>query len=257
MTQWQLDRKVVIVTGGSEGIGAGIVHKLAMEGADVVFCSRNEAKGAKAVERLAEAGLRAQYVQADVGVQAQAENVVAVAMTRFGRVDGLVNNAQAEWKWVPVEEKTEQAYATALGSGLHASRWLMNAVFPIFRNQGGGRVINFGSRRAVYGAKLSAEYNATKEAIRGLTLSAAREWGRYNITVNVICPACESAGTVAYMKENPEMAARTLKAIPMRRLGKPIEDLGALVAGLLSDDARFITGQTFFADGGLHLKRPE
>lgn len=253
----QLDGKVVIVTGGSEGIGFGIVQKLASEGASVVFCSRSADKGAKAVAELSAAGLEADYVRADVGVREQAENVVAHAVGRYGRIDGLVNNAQAEWKWVPVEDKTEDAYDKALSSGFHASRWLMNTVFPHFKSQGGGRVINFGSRRAVYGAKLSAEYNSTKEAIRGLTLSAAREWGRHNITVNVICPACESAGTIAYMRDNPEMAARTLLAIPMRRLGKPVEDLGALVAGLLTEDARFITGQTFFADGGLHLKRPE
>jgi NAD(P)-dependent dehydrogenase (short-subunit alcohol dehydrogenase family) len=253
----QLDGKVVVVTGGSEGIGFGLVHRLAAEGANVLFCSRSAEKGAKALQALADAGLQAQYVRADVGVREQALAVVAAAIERHGRIDGLVNNAQAEWKWVPVEDKTEDAYDSALSSGLHASRWLMNAVFPHFKAQGGGRIVNFGSRRAVYGAKLSAEYNATKEAIRGLTLSAAREWGRYNITVNVICPACESAATIVYMQNNPEMAARTLNAIPMRRLGKPVEDLGALVAGLMTDDARFITGQTFFADGGLHLKRPE
>ncbi len=253
----QLNGKVVIVTGGSEGIGFGIVQKLASEAATVVFCSRSAEKGARAVQALAELGLKADYLQADVGIREQAEHVVATTVQRYGRVDGLVNNAQAEWKWVAVEDKTEDAYDKALSSGFHASRWLMNAVFPHFKAQGGGRVLNFGSRRAVYGAKLSAEYNATKEAIRGLTLSAAREWGAYNITVNVICPACESAGTVAYFKEHPEMAARTLGVIPLRRLGKPVEDLGALVAGLLTEDARFITGQTFFADGGLHLKRPE
>ncbi|MGH8444233.1 MAG: SDR family NAD(P)-dependent oxidoreductase [Solimonas sp.] len=253
----QLQGKVVVVTGGSEGIGFGIVQKLAAEGAHVVFCSRSADKGARAMQELQALGLAADYLQADVGVRAQAESVVAGAIERYGRIDGLVNNAQAEWKWVAVEDKTEDAYDKALSSGFHASRWLMNAVFPHFKAQGGGRVLNFGSRRAVYGAKLSAEYNATKEAIRGLTLSAAREWGKYNITVNVICPACESAATIVYMRDNPEMAARTLLAIPMRRLGKPVEDLGALVAGLLGDDARFITGQTFFADGGLHLKRPE
>lgn len=257
MRMAQLDGKVVIVTGGSEGIGFGVVQKLAAEGARVVFCSRSADKGAKALQDLAALGLKADYVQADVGVRAQAENVVATAIGSYGRIDGLINNAQAEWKWVAVEDKTEDAYDKALSSGFHASRWLMNAVFPYYKAQGGGRVVNFGSRRAVYGAKLSAEYNSTKEAIRGLTLSAAREWGRYNITVNVICPACESAATIVYMQNNPEMAARTLQAIPMRRLGKPVEDLGALVAGLLTEDARFITGQTFFADGGLHLKRPE
>jgi len=257
MSELSLRGKVVVVTGGSEGIGFGIVTKLVMEGAKVVFCSRSAEKGAKATASLLDAGLDADYVQADVGNRQQAERVVAIAIERYGRVDGLINNAQAEWVWVPVEDKTEDAYAKAMSSGFHASRWLMNAVLPHFLRQGGGRIINFGSRRAVYGAKLSAEYNATKEAIRGLSWSAAREWGRHNVTVNVICPACESAGTVAYMKDNPEMAARTLLAIPMRRLGKPVEDLGALVAGLMTDDARFITGQTFFADGGLHLKRPE
>lgn len=252
-----LDGRVAIVTGGSEGIGYGLVTRLAAEGARVVFCSRSVDKGTRAVEALKDAGLRADFVQADVGVREQAEGVVAEAEALHGRVDALINNAQAEWQWVPVEDKRDEDYARAFDSGFHATRWLMNAVLPGFRERGWGRIVNFGSRRAVFGAKLSADYNSAKEAIRGLTLSVAREWGRHNITANVICPACESAGTVAYFREHPEMAARTLGVIPMRRLGKPAEDLGALVAGLLSEDARFITGQTLFADGGLHLKRPE
>lgn len=253
----QLQGRTVIVTGGSEGIGFGIVQRLAAAGADVVFCSRNADKGARAMDDLAAAGLRAEYVQADVGIREQAEAVVAEAAARHGRVDGLVNNAQAAWEWLALEDKTDAHYDLALGSGLHASRWLMAACLPHFREQGRGRIVNFGSRRAVYGAQASADYNAAKEAIRGLTLSAAREWGQYGITVNMICPACESAGTKAYFEAQPEMAARTLGVIPLRRLGRPVEDLGALVAGLLGDDAQFITGQVFFADGGLHLKRPE
>lgn len=253
----QLHGRAVIVTGGSEGIGFGIVQRLAAVGADVVFCSRNAEKGARAVDELAAAGLRAEYVQADVGVREQAEAVVAHAAGRFGRVDGLVNNAQAAWRWLALEDKTDADHELALGSGLHATRWLMAACLPHFREQGRGRVINFASRRAVYGAQASADYNAAKQAIIGLSLTAAREWGQYGVTTNVICPACESAGTKAYFEAQPEMAARTLGVIPLRRLGRPVEDLGALVAGLLGDDAQFITGQVFFADGGLHLKRPE
>lgn len=252
-----LQGRTIVVTGGSEGIGFGIVRRLAAAGADVVFCSRSAEKGARAVEALVAEGLRAEYVQADVGVREQAEAVVAHAAARHGRVDGLVNNAQAAWQWLAMEDKSDDDYALALGSGLHATRWLMAACLPHFRAQGSGRIVNFGSRRAVYGAQASADYNTAKEAIRGLTLSAAREWGQYGVTANMICPACESAGTKAYFEAQPEMAARTLGVIPLRRLGRPVEDLGALVAGLLGEDARFITGQVFFADGGLHLKRPE
>lgn len=253
----RLDGRVGVVTGGTQGIGSGIALRFAAEGAKVVICSRSSTGVEEALKAIDAVGGTCAYVQADVGVKEQAQNVVHEAVRRFGRIDVLVNNAQGQTPWVPLHEKSDEMFQTSMGSGLYASLWTMQTAFPYMRDQGGGRIVNFGSRRGVFGAKLSADYNSTKEAIRGLTRTAAREWGCYGILVNVVLPASESAAAKAYMEANPEIAKRILASIPLRRMGDPEVDVGNLVLGLVSEDARFITGETFFVDGGMHLKRPD
>ena len=253
----QLAGRVAIVTGGTQGVGRGIALAMAAEGAAVMLSSRTPEKGAAVVAEIEAQGGRAVYVRADVGIKAEAQAVVAETAARFGRLDALVNNAQSQGPWCTLEEKDDEAFAIAYASGFQATLWTMQAAFPIMRRQGGGRIINLGSRRGVWGAKQSADYNAAKEAVRGLSRTAAREWGPYNILVNVVCPAANSPGAEAYFAANPGMAAKILGSIPLRRMGDPVADIGGLVVGLASDDACFITGETFFADGGMNLKRPE
>ena len=253
----QLSGRVAVVTGGTQGIGRGIATCLAKAGAQVVICSRSDKGVHETIAEIEAAGGSVLYVQANVGIKQQAQNVVHAAVERFGRIDALVNNAQGTTPWVPLEQKTDEYFGSSLQSGFHSTLWTMQAAFPQMKAQGGGRIINFGSRRGVFGAKLSADYNATKEAIRGLSRSAAREWGRYNILVNVVLPASESEGTKAYFAANPEIARKITNSIPLRRMGDPERDVGQLVLGLASDDACFITGESFFVDGGMHLKRPD
>ena len=119
--------------------------------------------------------------------------------------------------------------------------------------QGGGRFINFCSLNGVTGAWFSVDYNATKEAIRGLTRSAAREWGPHGITVNVIAPGAASSGYRAWADRNPEAAAAGEQGIPLGRMGDPENDIGGVALFLASDDGAYITGHTLFADGGGHL----
>jgi NAD(P)-dependent dehydrogenase (short-subunit alcohol dehydrogenase family) len=253
----QLDNKVAVVTGGTQGIGRGIATCLARAGARVVICSRTQQGVDETLHAIEAAGASAVHVQADVGIKAQAQGVVRAAIERYGRIDVLVNNAQGNTPWVPLQDKSDANFEDSLHSGFYSTLWTMQAAFPHMQAQGGGRIINFGSRRGVFGARLSADYNAAKEAIRGLSRSAAREWGRYNILVNVVLPASESAGTTAYFAANPEIARQITASIPLRRMGDPEHDIGNLVLGLASDDACFITGASFFADGGMHLKRPD
>lgn len=253
----QLRGQVAVVTGGTQGIGRGVALALAKAGARLVICSRSDKGVADTVSDIEAAGATVAYVQADVGIKEQAQNVVQTAVERYGRIDVLVNNAQGTTPWVPLEDKTDEHFALALRSGFHSTLWTMQAAFPHMKAQGGGRIVNFGSRRGVFGAKLSADYNAAKEAIRGLSRTAAREWGRYNILVNVVLPASESEGTRAYFAANPDIARRITDSIPLRRMGDPERDVGSLVLGLASGDACFITGESFFVDGGMHLKRPD
>jgi NAD(P)-dependent dehydrogenase (short-subunit alcohol dehydrogenase family) len=236
----RLAERVAIVTGAGMGIGRGIARRYAREGARVVVASQ-------------EFGVPARFVHVDVGVRDEVQRMVDDTIDADGRLDILVNNAQGYTPLVPLEEKTDDMMAASLNSGLWATFWSMQAAFPHMRVQRFGRIINFCSLNGVTGAWFSVDYNATKEGIRGLTRSAAREWGQHNITVNAIAPGAASEGYRAWADRNPEQAKAAEATIPLRRVGDPEEDLGGVALFLASDDGAYITGHTLFADGGGHM----
>jgi NAD(P)-dependent dehydrogenase (short-subunit alcohol dehydrogenase family) len=136
---------------------------------------------------------------------------------------------------------------------LFAAFWAMQTAYPHMRRQGGGRIINICSLNGVNAHMYTAEYNTAKEALRALTRTAAREWARHNIVANVICPAAATAAYEAFRAADPVNAAALLKQNPMGRMGDPERDIGGVALFLASDDARYVTGNTIFADGGSHI----
>jgi NAD(P)-dependent dehydrogenase (short-subunit alcohol dehydrogenase family) len=125
----------------------------------------------------------------------------------------------------------------------------MQASLPHLQIQGGS-VINCGSREGIVGGAGFSIYAATKEGIRGLSRSAAREWGRHGIRVNVICPAALSPAAVAYLAAHPQEDEQCRAAMGLGRFGDPDADIGAIAVFLASDASRYVTGQTINADGG-------
>ncbi len=175
--------------------------------------------------------------------------MVAQGAEHFGRLDILLNNAQVVPDLVNGEATSNDASLdVARHSGLYASLWASQAALPWFRKAGGGRIVNVGSANAVYGSKYGVAYNATKEAIRGLTRTLANEWGHENVTVNVILPSGWSPACAAFYGDNAKKVDAVARLNPMRRHGRPEEDIGAAVLGLVADYSRFITGQSFFVD---------
>jgi NAD(P)-dependent dehydrogenase (short-subunit alcohol dehydrogenase family) len=250
----RLDGKVAIVTGSTQGLGEGIARKLGAEGARVVLNGRSAEKGARVLSELRALGVEALFVRADLGVRAQAQALVDAAVAAFGTVDVLVNNAQAQPPYVEtLDPLNDDYFDLTLRSGLYASLWTSQAAFPHMRAAGGGRIVNFASMNGVFGAKYAAAYNTAKEAIQGLTRTLANEWGGFGITVNTVLPSGLSPSYEAFFKDDPGRAEASAKAIPMRRHGRPDEDIGAAVLGLASDSGRFITGQALFVDGGQAL----
>lgn len=246
--------RVAVITGATQGIGRGLALRFAQEGARLVVCAR--ARDGADLLRDLQPLTEAHYVAADVGVREQIQAVVETAVARCGRIDVLINNAQTVPPWTPLQDKPLEHYAQAMQSGLYASLWAMQAAFPHMRAQGGGRIINFGSIFSVIGARYSADYNAAKEAIRALTRTAANEWGQYNILVNAILPVAESAATRAFKENDPEGYARARARVPLQWHGDPERDIGGVCVGLAGDECRFITGETFFVDGGTSVTRP-
>ena len=244
----------MLVTGSSQGLGAGIATCLAREGARVVINGRSVEKGEKIVATLRGLGAEAHFIQADLGRKDTAQALVQQAAAHFGGLDILVNNAQTVPALTDADSPLNDDYLElAMRSGLYASLWTSQAGLPFMQRAGGGRIVNFASINGAYGSKYGVAYNSTKEAIRGLTRTLANEWGRFNITVNVVMPSGVSPSYEAFYKDDPTKAAAVAKLNPMRRHGRAEEDIGKAVLGLVSDSGAYITGQSLYIDGGANL----
>jgi NAD(P)-dependent dehydrogenase (short-subunit alcohol dehydrogenase family) len=165
----------------------------------------------------------------------------------------LINNAVPPAALSPLEEKSDAEFQRQLDGGFFAARWAMNAAFAAMKARGFGRIINLCSLNGVNAHPQTADYNIAKEALRALTRTAAREWAPYGITVNAICPGAITAAFLAMQTFAPEMAQRVNKQIPMGYMGDPYEDISGVALFLASKDARYMTGNTLFVDGGGHI----
>jgi NAD(P)-dependent dehydrogenase (short-subunit alcohol dehydrogenase family) len=250
----RLDGKAAIVTGAGQGIGRGVARALAREGAAVTVAEINAETGATVAKEIEEElGGVARFVLTDVLDEGQVGAMVDATVDAYGRVDVLVNNAYLAGGFARLEHKPADDLLLAYRGGPLHTLWAMQAVFPHMKAQGGGRIINFVSLNGINAHMYSADYNAAKEAIRALTRTAAREWARHNILVNAIAPAAASPAYVAFAEAAPENAAEMLKQNPMGRMGDPELDIGGVALFLASDDSRYVTGNTIFADGGGHI----
>lgn len=243
--------RVAVVTGASRGIGRGIAHHLGKQGARLVVTGRKqEALDALSAE-LDELGVDhlARAVNA-----ADREGMVALvddAAGRWGRIDGLVANAQSFRSVTPLEEVTERDIDVLFDTGPKGTLWAMQAVFPHLRERGWGRIVTTGTALGITGGAGYAPYASSNEAIRGLTRTAAKEWGRHGILVNCVCPA--SAAHRMPPDDDGERAAVFAAMYadhPLGRDGDAEHDIAPAVAFLLSEASSYITGQTLMIDGG-------
>ena len=249
-----LDGRVALVTGGGDGIGLGIARRFAGAGARVVIAEMDHELGTTAAATLRdELGAEAIFVPTDVTDRRQLESAVAVGPKSFGRLDILVNNAWGGGGMARLEHKTDEAMAHGLNMALWPGFWSMRAAFPALKANGTGRIINLCSLNGVNAHQFTSEYNTGKEALRALTRTAAREWARHGITANVICPAAATAAFRSVVATNPEIGAAAAGANPMGRMGEPEADIGGVAVFLAGDDARYLTGNTLFVDGGAHI----
>ncbi|MGF1458763.1 MAG: SDR family NAD(P)-dependent oxidoreductase [Leptolyngbyaceae cyanobacterium] len=250
----KLDGKVALVTGSSQGIGQAIAIRLAAAGAKVVINYRSHPEGATAtVEQVnIAAGAEGQghSIQADLGNIADVRRLVSESIEHFGQVDILVNNAGIE-KNAPFWEVEESAFDAVFNVNLKGVFFATQAVTQhLMATQRPGKIINISSVHEDLPFPNFAAYCASKGGLKMLTRNLGVELAPYGITVNNVAPGAIETPINTKLLNDPEKLGALLQNIPLGRLGQP-KDVAGLVKFLASDDADYITGSTFFVDGGL------
>lgn len=262
-----LKGKTAIITGGgravlSDGscgsIGYGIATAYAKEGANLVLTGRNVKKLEDAKEELERLyGVKVLAVRADVNAGADNEvavaEVVKQAIDAFGRIDVLINNAQASASGVTLAEHTKEQFDLAVYSGLYAAFYYMKACYPYLKETK-GTVINFASGAGLFGNFGQCAYAAAKEGIRGLSRVAATEWGRDGINVNVVCPLAWTAQLENFKNAYPEAFEANVKMPPAGHYGDVEKEIGRACVQLASPDFKYMNGETITLEGGMGLR---
>ncbi len=250
--------RAVLSNGRCGSIGYGIATAYAKEGANLVITGRNVKKLEDAKEELERLyGIQVLIVQADVNAGADNEavvgEVVRQTMEKFGRIDVLINNAQASASGVPLAEHTTDQFNLALYSGLYAAFYYMKACYPHLVETKGS-VINFASGAGLFGNYGQCAYAAAKEGIRGLTRVAATEWAKDGINVNIICPLAWTAQLENFEKAYPDAFKANVKMPPAGHYGDSELEIGRVCVQLASPDFKYLTGETLTLEGGMGLR---
>lgn len=262
-----LQGKTVIITGGGRAtladgscgsIGYGIATAYAKEGANIVITGRNVAKLEDAKKELEEKyGVKVLPIQADVSAGSNNEetvkNVIKQTVDAFGRIDVLINNAQASASGVTIADHTTEQFDLAVYSGLYATFYYMQACYPYLKETK-GTVINFASGAGLFGNYGQCAYAAAKEGIRGLTRVAATEWGKDGINANVVCPLAWTAQLENFEKAYPEAFKANVKMPPMGHYGNVETEIGRVCVQLANPDFKYMSGETITLEGGMGLR---
>lgn len=240
--------KTALVTGASRGIGRSVAACLAEAGADVAMVGRDVGALDETAAAVRKAGRRALVLPADVTQEDSVEAAVAKTAEEFGKIDVLVCNAGIQ-NVKPFLEMTRTDWRELIATNLEGALITIQAAGRRMVERKRGVIITMGSIYGFVGAPGNAVYCLTKGGLLQLSKALAIEWARYNIRVNSICPGwIETDLTRPYLQDQKAIEAG-LRQIPMRRFGKP-EDIGPLAVYLASDEAAFVTGQSFVIDGG-------
>ena len=242
-----LNGKTAIVTGASRGIGAAIAHRLCEVGANVVICSRSTETISETATTLKDKGYSIHAMAADISKKEDVEALVEKTIEQFSQIDILVNNAGITRDMLLMRLKDED-WDAVLQTNLTGTMYCTRAVLRPMIRQKSGNIINISSVIGLMGNAGQASYAAAKAGIIGLTKTTAKEVGTRGITVNAIAPGFITTDMTAQIPE--EFQEKALELIPLQNFGAP-EDVADAVCFLVSDAARYITGQTLQVDGGM------
>ena len=253
--------RVALITGGGTGIGFGIATEMVKCGAAVAIASRKPDHLHPAVARLREMGGRAHAIEVNVRDRDSVQRMVDETCAQLGGIDILVNNAAGNF-YAPSADLSPNGWRAVLDTDLSGTFFGCQAVYPVLRSRGGGRIISISMTLHYRGWPLMAHATAAKAGVDALTRTLAVEWAPDNVTVNAIAPGpilTEGVRKAFTPPEGHEQAAvpideRLRQQIPLRRLGSP-EDIGHMAVYLSSEAASWITGAILVVDGGSWLSK--
>lgn len=248
-SRFNLNGKVAIITGSSKGIGKAIARGMAENGAKVIVSSRKREAVAAVADEFKKAGLEATGIQCHIGDKGHREALIAKTVEAYGRIDILVNNAAINPYYGPLEGSDEVVFDKIMDVNVKAPWLLSNLVLPHMKGVKGGSIINISSVEGLRPGFGLGLYSATKSALIMLTKNQAKEWGRYGVRANVICPGLIKTKFSEGLWADEKLVTRFTKALPLQRIAAP-EEMAGLVMLLASDAGSYCTGGVYVADGG-------
>ncbi|MBB6632974.1 glucose 1-dehydrogenase [Cohnella thailandensis] len=254
----RFESKVVVITGAGSGLGRAAALELAKEGAKLSLVDLNEASLAETQNQIKAIAPKAEVLllTADVSNEEAVKKYVEDSLAKFGRIDGFYNNAGIEGKQAPTADYDSKMFDKVIDINLKGVFYGMKYVLPVMKEQQSGAVVNVASVGGIRGVLNQAAYVASKHAVAGMTKNAAIEYGQYNLSINAIAPgAIMTDMVVGSLKQIggedawEEAGKQFVSVNPKKRFGKP-EEVGRLVAFLLSGESEFINGAVIPIDGG-------
>jgi NAD(P)-dependent dehydrogenase (short-subunit alcohol dehydrogenase family) len=243
--------KVVLVTGGSSGIGRAAAIKFGERGARVVVANRREKEGEETVNMIKKAGGEGIFVQTDVRIASQAENMVNQTVKKYGRLDIAFNNAGVGGIMARLIRTSEEVFDEVVDTNFKGVWLSMKYEIPVMLEQGGGVIVNNSSIAGVSTAERLSIYSGSKHAVVALSNAAAHEYGGDNIRVVSICPGWIKTRMTEELRAS-KYTESFRDSIPLKRWGEP-EDVAEMVMWLASDAASFVSGGAFVISGGMNI----
>jgi NAD(P)-dependent dehydrogenase (short-subunit alcohol dehydrogenase family) len=244
--------RVALVTGGSSGIGRATAVKFGERGAKVVVAARRERESKETVDMIKKAGGEAMFVQTDVRIASQVEDMVNQTVKEYGRLDIAFNNAGVGGIMARMIRTTEEIFDEVVDTNFKGVWLSMKYEIPVMLKQGGGVIINNASIAGVSTAERLSVYSGSKHAIVAISNAAATEYGRDNIRVVTICPGWIKTRMTEELRAQKDADAIIQSSVPLKRMGEP-EEVAEMVIWLASDAASYVSGGAFVVSGGMGI----
>jgi dehydrogenase/reductase SDR family member 4 len=249
---FSLEGKVALVTGASKGIGQAIAEYYAAAGAKVIVSSRKQEAVDTVAAEIRKKGFEATAIACHMGDMGDVQRLAENAISKYGTIDILVNNAATNPVFGPVIDTTQEAFDKIISVNVKGPFELAKKIYPLMKEKKSGSIINISSIGGLRPEAGLGIYSMSKAALISLTKVMAKEWGDDNIRANAICPGLIKTKFSESLWSNDKMMAMMMKVLPIKRVGTA-EEIAALALYLASDASAYCTGSVFTADGGFTI----